>query len=286
MTGFGRGTAGADGLEANVELRSVNGRFLEVRVRLPRPWAELEAKVREEIGKNFHRGTIDVAVSLDGAGAAPQVKADRKLAESYAQMIRTLARELGSDSEISTLSLLKLPGVLHENNGKMGEGEMRTILTALAAAISDAKSMRASEGERALSALEKESAELAAAHARVNAETKTVSAEITARLEEKLEKILGGLEIDHARLVQEVGLYVERGDVTEELERLKNHLEQFRQDLASVRPLGKRLDFLVQEMSREVNTLGAKSSKLRVIRDVMEMKLVLDRIREQVQNLE
>ena len=286
MTGFGRGTAGAEGLEANVELRSINGRFLEVRVRLPRAWAELEAKIREEISKNFHRGTIDVIVSLEGMGAAPAVKADRKLAESYAQTIRSLARELGTDSEISALSLLRLPGVLHENNGKLGEAEMSTILSAVTAAISDAKSMRASEGERALRALEKETDELAAAHGRVSAETQTINGEISARLKEKLEKILGSVDVDHARLVQEVGFYVERGDVTEELDRLKNHLAQFRDDLANTRPLGKRLDFLVQEMSREVNTLGAKSTKLGVIRDVMEMKLILDRIKEQVQNLE
>lgn len=289
MTGYGRGTAEGDGLRVVVELRSINARFLDIRVRMPRPWSLLEAQVKEQLKKYFVRGTIDAAISYERINGVNTVKIDKALANAYAQEIRGLARETGVDSHVSAVALLKLPGVIQESGFSLDEPASMAVATeALTAAIQDVEKMRQSEGAHIASILERELIVLQQCVKNVTKEKSHLNAEAANRLSERITKVLGenGAAPDSPRVLQEVAFYLERSDVTEELDRLTSHIEQFQKDLSKVRPLGKRLDFLLQEMSREVNTLGSKSSKVDLIREVMDLKLALDRMKEQVQNLE
>ncbi len=288
MTGFGTGRAHAGEEEISVEVRAVNHKHLEVKVRLPRELSALEPLVLKAVRARCARGAVDVAVrrsASTASGAVPTV--DPAMARAWREAVRAVARAVDMADTPTTAQIAALPGVIRMEEPLMDLGVAEGALElALGEAIEALVAMREREG-RALAAdlstrlqrVETLAAEVASLAPR------TVEA-YRARLQDRVTELLKGAPVDEARLVQEIALFAERTDVAEEATRLQAHLEAFRAFLASSDPAGRRMDFLVQEMHREVNTTGSKSQSTEISTRIVELKAELERIREQVQNVE
>jgi len=289
MTGFGRAAFEAAGATFAVELRSVNQRNLDLAVRLPRSFAGLEPELRKLLGQRFARGKVELGVA-PAAGSAPraEIEVDRALVQRYLTLSRELSRESGVVDRVSVAELLSMPGVVRSVEAAAREEEAAAPLLGAAARAADAAlAMRAAEGaalERDLRArLAVVSDLVAEIRGRAGEVQRVVRERMRARAEQLRAEI--GLQ-DDARLYHEVALAAEKLDVAEELARLASHVEQFLAGLASDEPVGRRLDFLTQELAREANTLGAKAGDAPLAHRVVDLKTEIDRIREQVQNVE
>jgi uncharacterized protein (TIGR00255 family) len=289
MTGFGAGRAQAGSETVAAELRSVNGKFCDVRTHLPRDLAGLEQVVARIVKSRVARGVVDVTVhrESEGAvrGATPAV--DLPLAAAYAKAFRELQAELGLAGEVTVHDLIGLDGVVTLADRAPDLGPLaEAVERALSAALDALEEMRRREGEALardlaarLTALEKGAAAIRAAA------PESVQA-YRERLVARVAELSRGVPVDPARLAQEVAFFADRVDVAEELTRLASHLSQMRALLGSDAPAGRRLEFLVQEVNREVNTVGSKSQHAGISAQVVELKAELERIREQVANVE
>jgi uncharacterized protein (TIGR00255 family) len=291
MTGFGRAALDAGGASLTVELRSVNHRHLDVSVRLPRPLAGLEVELRRVVGRRFVRGKIDLVVAAPPAGARPDLDLDRALAARYVEFARALAAQHGLPAELRAAEVVALPGVARVLEQGLDEAALRpALVAAVEKAAEAADAMRLAEG----AALDRELRGRLAAVAGLAAEVSGRAGEVAGAARERLRKRAEQLRAetglaDEARLAQEVVAAADRMDVTEEVVRLASHVAQFEAALAAAAPdagVGRRLEFLLQEMSREVNTIGAKSGEAKLAHRVVDLKTELERIREQVMNVE
>ncbi|MEZ4393513.1 MAG: YicC/YloC family endoribonuclease [Polyangiales bacterium] len=286
MTGFGVGEASLGAGRVCIEARSVNHRFLEVRVRLPRELSDQSVFVEQLLRKKLSRGRVDVTVHWEGGHGG--IALDRQRAHAAIRALRELSRELGSTEEVP-LSLLASVPDLFVPAADVDRGALREALTAAAERCGDALTeMRAREG--ALLAAElTQRVETVRAHMQTLGEV-TVDAgqRHRERVRERVQRIVQDSHgrVDGGRIEQELALLAEHADVSEELTRLGLHAEQFAALLALTEPVGRRLDFVLQEMCRESNTLGSKAIDAEVTRWVVELKAELERMREQVQNVE
>lgn len=288
MTGFGAGQATKSGESIAVELKSVNHKFCEVKVRLPRELGTLEPAVQKLVKDRVGRGAVEVSVrraTRSGTGLVPQ--ADIGLAREYRRAWSELAQALGVPDEVRLRDLALLPNVIRVEEPQVHlEQATAALEDALATALDGLAAMRAKEGESL-------KADLAARLALVSSVvTELVSLapkaveEYRARLADRIAELARGATVDPQRLAQEVAFFAERTDVAEEMTRLHSHLAQFEALLAAKEPVGRKMDFLVQEMHREVNTTGSKSQHPEISTRVVVLKAELERIREQVQNVE
>src|SRR4051812_429736 len=288
MTGFGSGRARVQDEELTVELKSLNHKFCEVKARLPRELGTLEPMVTKAIKDRLARGAVEVFIKRQTPGApasAPQV--DTALAREYLRALLELARAIGAPEQVTLRDVATLPGVLRvEERGVDAESAQRALETALQEALERLTEMRAREGDSIRADLESRLAFLEAGAAKLEALAPRQVAEYQKRLEERIAELARGVAVDPQRLAQEVAYLAERTDVAEEMTRLRSHLGQFRDLIASNEPSGRKMDFLVQEMHREVNTTGSKSQHPEIALNVVAMKAELERIREQVQNVE
>jgi uncharacterized protein (TIGR00255 family) len=286
MTGYGRGTCEVGGRRLVIEMRSLNHRFLEVKLRLPWADAAIDQFVVQLLRTRLDRGVVTVSARED-SGAAPQlVRADVALARGYAQALEQVRTALGIAEPVSLALVAALPGVLVAGEGT---GDSEALWKALEPGVSQAAAAlveaRAREGASIAADL---GAHVDALEAHASALRKlTVDAPVQQqkRLLERLSR-LSAEGVDPQRLAQEVAMLADRADVSEELSRLSAHLVEIRRLLDEPGPQGRRLDFLVQELNREVNTIGSKSQSAEVAARVVEAKSVIERIREQVQNVE
>jgi uncharacterized protein (TIGR00255 family) len=292
MTGFGRASFQVDELCFDVEVRSVNHRYLDSRVRLPRLLSSCEADVRARIQARFARGKVDASVNSAGGGAAPaHLEIDVDAARAYLGAAAALERDDSVPGSLDVGVLLGLPGVSRFVEPQLSAEALReALLGAVDSALEALAGMRAAEG----GALEKELLERVAAVERmvVSLESRAslVQDAVRERLRRRSEQLARetGLH-DEARLHQEIVLAADRLDVTEEIVRLRSHVEQFRAIVAEAgegKPVGRRLDFLLQEFGREANTIGSKGSDAPIAHEIVELKTEIERIREQVQNVE
>jgi len=288
MTGFGAGRGEAGGEAISVELRSVNGKFCEVKPRVPRELSALEPELVKTIKARISRGVIDAFVRREaGAARGPAPRADLPLAAAYAKALRDLKDSLGLAGEPTVQDLAAMEGVIAIGDTAPDPQAAATALQlALSAAIDALDQMRRREGEALardlsarLDAIEKGAREVSLlAPLQVNA--------VRERLATRIAELTRGVSLDPARLAQEVAVFADRTDVTEELTRLASHLAQARGLISSQAPAGRKLEFLVQELNREINTIGSKSQHAGIAGMVVELKAELERIREQVQNVE
>ncbi len=288
MTGFGAGRARVGDEEFSVELRSLNHKFCEVKARLPRELAALESTVVKQVKDRLARGSVEIFIKRQTATAAGTVPVvDAALAREYARAFREVAEALGVHAEVSWSQVASQPGVMRlEERGMDVESATKAAQAALDQALTALEQMRRVEGEALQADLEarlglierwsREVAELA---------PRSVE-EYRQRLAERVAELARGISVDEQRLAQEVAVFAERTDIAEEMTRLASHLEQFRQLMAGSEPAGRRMDFLVQELHREVNTTGSKSQHAEISARVVSMKAEVERIREQVQNVE
>jgi len=289
MTGFGAGRGQAQGETLAVELRSVNGKFCEVKPRLPRELLPLEAELVRAIKARLSRGVIDAHVRREGAesarAAVPRV--DLPLAAAYAKALRELTQELGLAGEPSVHDLTALEGVLTlaEEPPDLAAASA-ALAIALDGALSALEHMRRREGDALGADLSARLDALEKGVTKIRALAPQVVDGYRDRLAARVAELSRGLAADPQRLAQEVVFFADRTDVVEELTRLASHLSQLRALLSSDAPAGRKFEFLLQEVHREVNTIGSKSQHAGISGEVVEMKAELERIREQIQNIE
>ncbi len=292
MTGFGRADFEVGGARFDVEVRCLNSRHLDVSVRLPRLLAACEGDVRARVQKAFGRGKADVVVSLaPGAAPPPRLDVDLAAAAKYVDAARSLAERYGLEADLGVAALLALPSVVRVVELELPPEAVReALLPAVGRALASADAMRAAEGaaiDRELRSRLARVSELARA---LEERSGLVQAAVRERLRKRTEQLQAetGLELE-ARLAHEIVLAADRLDVTEEIVRLRSHIEQFLSVLdspASGDPAGRRLEFLLQELSREANTVGSKGGDAPVAHGVVDLKTELERLREQVLNVE
>jgi uncharacterized protein (TIGR00255 family) len=292
MTGFGSATFQASDSGFEVEVRSVNHRHLDARVRLPRNFSSLESDLRARIQARFDRGKIDCSVIAPEASTPePRLEVDREAAREYLRAAREISSQEQLDGEVGVAQLLGLPGVTRFVEPKVSlEALGDAAGAALEKALDGLAAMRAAEGaalERDLKERLDRVGELADA---LEARAGLVQEAVRERLHRRVRQL--GAEtglVDETRLHQEVTLAADRLDVTEEIVRLRSHVEQFRQAIESAgpgAPVGRRLEFLLQELSREANTIGSKGADAPIAHLIVDLKTELERVREQVQNVE
>jgi len=289
MTGFGAGRAQAGGESVAVEVRSVNGKFCDVRAHLPRELAGLEPVVARIVKSRVARGVVDVNARRDAPGslrgAAPRV--DVALAAAYAKELRELRAGLGLSGDVTLHDLVGLEGVVGLSEAAPDPGPAAEALErALADALDALDEMRRREGEALARDLSARLATVEQGTAVIRAAAPQSVEAYRERLGLRVAELSRGVPVDPARLAQEVAFFAERVDVAEELTRLASHLVQLRALVAADAPAGRRLEFLVQEVNREVNTIGSKSQNAGIAAQVVELKAELERMREQIANVE
>jgi uncharacterized protein (TIGR00255 family) len=288
MTGYGRGEARGTRVALVTEMRSLNHRFVEVGVKVPRGLAGNEPDLRRLVHGRITRGRVDLTVTLrHTAAASPSVRTDVALGLAYARGARLLGEAAGIPSDVSAADLLRLPGVVTVEEGEEDDGEAAILLkTAAAEALDGLCRMRHTEGAALARDLQAHAEALGEWVRGVEGLLPAALARIQARLRERVQAILGETPADPGRLAQEVATWAARSDVAEELVRLGAHLAQFRALLAEGGAVGRQLDFLTQELHREVNTIASKADDAELVARVLEARTLVERIREQVQNVE
>ena len=287
MTGFGMGRAGDARLSLSVELRSLNSKNLDLRIALPREFSALEERLERLLAGTLQRGRVDLKLHLEpGAGGGRRPRLNRELARAYGDVYRPLAEELGAPLSAVFPLIAAAPGVLEVEPGPSADELWPSVETALNAALKELLAMRANEGTRLTLALRALLGELAGQLRSIEAEIPASQSTRKERFLARVAELSPGTGVDPVRLAQECALLIDRSDVSEELARLAAHLEHFEELLGLDEAIGRRLDFLLQELHREANTLGAKVQSARISHVVIELKSVLERLREQVQNLE
>lgn len=289
MTGYGKGeTVGEQGTFA-VEIRSVNHRYGEVSLRLPRVFMALENDVKKAVAALLKRGKIDVYVQWDealGGDSLPQV--DVAVARAYYDAFNRLTGELGILGAVPLELVVTQKGVMREGGSPAVDEERCSsqLMSTIQAALLAIDAMRSREGEALATDLLARRRQVAQWVDLIRERTPFVLDEYRQKLKARLEQLLDGVELDGARLAQEVALMADRCDVTEELVRLASHFEQFDETLRLTEPVGRKLDFLMQEMNREINTIGSKSSDACITGLVIQIKAEMEKMREQIQNIE
>ncbi|MFO0773516.1 MAG: YicC/YloC family endoribonuclease [Nitrospiraceae bacterium] len=288
MTGFGRKETTHDGGTIGVEIRAVNHRFLDIQCRLPRGMAAIEEACKQAIQQQCKRGRIDVSVSLGGERASTkQVAIDRPLAKQYLAALKTLKKELKLAGTPDLTMVAGFRDVLSLTDTPAQEQNLEKLISkTITAALKELVRMRELEGEALTAAMLQHLGQLEQAQAEIAARAPHVTQEALARMKARIHTLLQPHSIDEARLYQELAILSDRSDVSEELARLSSHCSQFRQALTRDDQVGKTLDFLIQEMGREVNTIGSKANDAAITTAVVQMKTELEKIREQVQNIE
>ncbi|HBV85870.1 MAG TPA: YicC family protein [Desulfosporosinus sp.] len=288
MTGFGRGEASGSGYQFSIELKSVNHRFLEVVVRMPRYLSSFEERIRKTLQDKFQRGRIEVHVNVVEIEERKRlVKVDNDLALSYDKTLKELALALHTAYETDIYRLVSFPEVLAVEEAELDlDALWETCSQALSKATDGFGQMRSSEGEKlTIDLLQR--INLIAEYLNTIAERAPyVVSDYQERLHERLQTLLGEVELDGVRLANEVVYFADRASITEELVRFDSHLSQSREALRSSESVGRKLDFLVQEMNREINTIGSKANDLKIGQQVIKVKSELEKVREQIQNLE
>ena len=288
MTGYGRGAASDQGRSLVLELKSVNHRFLDLNFRLPRSFAALEDVLRTSIGDRVHRGHIDVfATYRNERQDRCTVVPDAGLARGYLDALSALSKETGAPGEVRLLDLARFPDVLRVEEAEEDGGALRALtLQCLDQALSSLVAMREAEGARMQADIEARLQNVSDLVDRVALRAPKVAQDYRERLQKSMEEMLAGTEIDLARLTQEVALYSDRVNIDEEIARMRSHVGAMREALQETESVGRRLDFIVQEMNREANTMGSKASDIELTSCVVSLKSEIEKIREQVQNIE
>ncbi len=288
MTGYGRGQSVQNGAKFTVELNSVNRKQSDVVVSLPRELAELEPRVRDAINAEVTRGRLTVVIAFHaGAGSTQSMALDRSLARAYLQAMRDLQKELKVGGEITIDAVLRAPGVLKAPEEQLSPDEAwPSVEAALKAALADLLKMREAEGRHLAKDLEKRMKIVRECVKKVKRIVPGVVKRYRETLQERIQRAGIDLPIDDERLVKEVVVFADKSDITEELTRLESHFEQFAAHLKKDEPVGRTLEFMCQEIGREFNTLGAKANDVEISQLVVTCKAEMEKIREQVANIE
>lgn len=288
MTGYGRAQEIIGGRDITVELRSVNHRYFELNCRVPRSWGHIEEKLKALMQGNISRGKVEAGVYIQTLEGGPsEVQINTPLAKSYLDALRGLASDLGVRDDVGLTSLTRFQDIFVVHKTEEDEDEVwQQVKVVAEKALERFVQMRTAEGEKLEQDLLMRLQTIEDYVTEVERKSPKTTEEYRARLYAKLTEVLGQTGIDEQRILTEAAIFAEKVAVDEETVRLRSHIEQFRKILSSRQPVGRKLDFLVQEINREANTIGSKSQDIEISRIVVEVKSEIEKIREQIQNLE
>ena len=288
MTGYGRGETVRHGRSYVVEVRAVNNRYLDCTVKLPRAYTFAEDALRKTVQGSVGRGKLDVLVTVDDLdGGETVVTLNEGMVRGYCAAMRKMVEEYGVRDDISASVLAKMPDVFTVEKAAEDRDALACDLKeTLEAALAEFDRMREREGEKLKADLLGKLDRIEELTGQVERRSPVTVAEYREKLEKRMAEVLADKQIDESRILTEAAIFADKVAVDEETVRLRSHLEQFRGMLASGGPVGRKLDFLIQEMNRETNTIGSKGNDLELARCVVEMKAEIEKVREQVQNLE
>ena len=290
MTGFGRAELAGETATITVEARSVNHRHLDIGMRLPGALAGLDAEIRRLVQSRLERGRVDVSVQLSPLAAQPArtVRVDAELARRYVEQARQLARDVGVAGDVDIAWVLDQPGVIEQTEAPPADAQALSpvVVDALSRALDALVERRSTEGAALASELRALGGSLGEVLVQMTARAPVAAARREERLRERMAALLADTNVDEARIATEVAVWATKTDVTEELARLRVHLDEFGLMLDKGGALGRQFDFLIQEMNREVNTVGSKADDLELSQLALGAKGLLEKIREQVQNIE
>ena len=288
MTGYGRGEETVEGSTITVELRSVNNRYLDCSVKIPRIYIFAEEAIKSRVQGMISRGKVDVFVTLTNDGAQKvQVSVNKPVAEGYYTALRALAEEYHLSSDISVSLLSRFPEVLVAEKAEEDvEETAKHICQVLDRALVDFDAMRSREGEKLKADILSRAATIEKLVEEVERRSPESVSDYRRRLEERMREVLENAQIEESRLVTEAAIFADKVAVDEETVRLRSHIAQLREMLEKGGATGRKLDFLIQEFNREANTIGSKCSDIEIVRHVVDIKAEIEKIREQVQNIE
>ncbi|MBQ9844045.1 MAG: YicC family protein [Oscillospiraceae bacterium] len=288
MTGYGRAVETVNGREFTVELRSVNNRYLDCSVRLPRMVSFAEDAVKQAVKASVSRGKVDVFISVRSeAGDEVVVNLNKAVLESYLAAMRQMVADYGVQDDISASAVSRLPEVFTMEKPQVDEEQLqKDLLQVVAKALEGYDAMRCTEGAALDRDLRSRGQTILDLVAQVEAGNRQTVVDYRARLEAKLKEVLANTAIDEGRILTEAAIFADKVAVDEETVRLRSHLQQMNNMLTGGGAIGRKLDFLLQEMNREANTIGSKCTDVRLARIVVDIKAELEKIREQTQNIE
>ncbi|MFB2020254.1 YicC/YloC family endoribonuclease [Pseudoflavonifractor sp. P01025] len=288
MTGYGRAEETLNGCTITVELRSVNNRYLDCNVRMPRLYLFAEETIKSRVQNTISRGKVDVFVTLDSTGGEQvQVSVNQPLADGYYAALTQLAERYGLSKDISVSLLSRFPDVLLAEKAEEDvEQRAQDICSVLDRALADFDQMRTREGARLEADVLSRAARIEELVGKVEERSPQTVAEYRAKLEARMNEVLSNTQLDPARILTEAAIFADKVAVDEETVRLRSHIGQLRHMLEQGGATGRKLDFLIQEFNREANTIGSKCSDIDIARHVVDIKAEIEKIREQVQNIE
>lgn len=288
MTGYGRAVETVNGREFTVELRSVNNRYLDCTVKLPRSLSFAEDAVKQAVKATISRGKVDVFISVRSEGAEDMtVSLNQAMVAGYLSAMKQMVEQYGIRDDISVSVLSRMPEVFTVDRAEVDETQLQADLMCVAAkALQNYDAMRTAEGKALENDLRSRGDTIRVLVAQVESGSGQTVMDYRTRLENKLKEVLANTAIDESRILTEAAIFADKVAVDEETVRLRSHLEQMDNMLTTGGPIGRKLDFLLQEMNREANTIGSKCSDVRLARVVVDMKAELEKIREQTQNIE
>lgn len=286
MTGYGRAKYDNDGREYTIEIKSVNNRYSDVSIKLPRSISYLEEKVKKEITSKVSRGKIDVFITFyNNSTKGKNIKFNRELANMYVSELRQLAKENSINSDIQVTEISKFPDVLTVENDEDEELIWNELKVPLEEAINNFVNMKETEGKKIYEDLSVRIEDIQNKINIISENSTRLIKDYVVKLETRIKELLNTENIDENRLAMETVIYADKCSVEEEVTRLNSHVSQFK-NLIKESVVGKKLDFLIQEMNRETNTIGSKSSSIEITNLVVEIKTQIEDIREQIQNIE
>ena len=288
MTGYGSGKAELGGKTFTVEIKSVNSRYSDFSIKMPRVYTFLEDPVRKAASARINRGKVDIYINVESSGDDDSVvKVNEALAREYLEGLRALSASLNISSNATAETFLRIPDVFTVDKADEDEALiLKTVLDALSTALDGFDAMRIAEGEKLAGDLREHLGFILNATGEVEKRSPEIVAEYRTRLEERMRDILGSATYDETRLLTEVAIFADKVNVNEETVRLKSHVGQFSKMIDEGGSVGRKIDFLIQEMNREINTIGSKSNDLDVARIVIDVKAEIEKLREQIQNVE
>ncbi len=288
MTGYGGAKGSAEGLSVSIELKSVNNRYLDVSVKLPRTLLFAEEPIKAAVGRHISRGKVDVFVTVDAAASDDmEVRVNEPLLRGYIEALNAAAEKYGLQNDLSLMSVCRLPDVLSTDRREIDNSALMSGLgEILERALCEYDAMRLREGEKLRDDVLSRLDEISRLTGIVEENAPKTVEEYRARLEQKLQEVLGSTNIDESRILTEAAIFADKIAVDEETVRLRSHLSQLRSLCKGDSPAGRKMDFLIQELNRESNTIGSKCQNADIAHVVVELKAEIEKIREQIQNVE
>lgn len=287
MTGFGRGKYEKDGRNYSIEIKSVNHKYSDISIRMPRILNAFEDKIRKRIAECISRGKIDVFVNFENySNVGNTIHFNLELAKEYVKGLEELAKETGMKYDVDVMDIAKMPEILKVEEDETEEILGKELMLALDEALKNFVEMRETEGQKLIQDMEKRIEWIEQKVTEIQQYSGTLVKEYMQKLEARVKELMDTKVVDENRLAQEIVIFSDKSSIEEELTRLKSHIAQFKTFLKEDSPIGKKFDFLIQEMNREINTIGSKANCLDITNRVIEVKTEIENIREQVQNIE